>query len=89
VLKKAKICTPPPQVILVSAHGDIPIAVQAMNEGAYGFIEKPLDLNHFRAQVNRAAERAAAAQAEPGAARAAAEQSSRDRRQERGDAAVI
>jgi len=59
VLRKAKSLTPPPQVILVSAHGDIPIAVQAMNEGAYGFIEKPLDLNHFRAQVNRAAERAA------------------------------
>jgi DNA-binding NtrC family response regulator len=56
VLRKAKSLTPPPQVILVSAHGDIPIAVQAMNEGAYGFIEKPLDLNHFRAQVNRAAE---------------------------------
>ena len=56
VLRKAKTLTPPPQVILVSAHGDIPIAVQAMNEGAYGFIEKPLDLNHFRAQVNRAAE---------------------------------
>ena len=59
VLRKAKSLTPPPQVILVSAHGDIPIAVEAMNEGAYGFIEKPLDLNHFRAQVNRAAERAA------------------------------
>lgn len=59
VLKKAKTLTPQPQVILVSAHGDIPIAVQAMNDGAYGFIEKPLDLNHFRAQVNRAAERAA------------------------------
>lgn len=59
VLQKARTLTPPPQVILVSAHGDIPIAVQAMNEGAYGFIEKPLDLNHFRAQVNRAAERAA------------------------------
>jgi DNA-binding NtrC family response regulator len=56
VLRKAKALTPPPQVILVSAHGDIPIAVQAMNEGAFGFIEKPLDLNHFRAQVNRAAE---------------------------------
>src|SRR5580704_7970079 len=56
VLRKAKSLIPPPQVILVSAHGDIPIAVQAMNEGAYGFIEKPLDLNHFRAQVNRAAE---------------------------------
>ena len=59
VLSKAKTLNPPPQVILVSAHGDIPIAVQAMNDGAYGFIEKPLDLNHFRAQVNRAAERAA------------------------------
>ncbi|HEX4054173.1 MAG TPA: sigma-54 dependent transcriptional regulator [Tepidisphaeraceae bacterium] len=59
VLKRAKTLTPPPQVILVSAHGDIPLAVQAMNEGAYGFIEKPLDLNYFRAQVNRAAERAA------------------------------
>ncbi|MGA2582352.1 MAG: sigma-54 dependent transcriptional regulator [Tepidisphaeraceae bacterium] len=55
ILKKAKDLHPPPQVIMVSAHGDIPIAVQAMNEGAFGFIEKPLDLNHFRAQVNRAA----------------------------------
>jgi two-component system response regulator HydG len=59
VLQQTRTLHPPPQVILVSAHGDIPIAVQAMNDGAYGFIEKPLDLNHFRAQVNRAAERAA------------------------------
>jgi DNA-binding NtrC family response regulator len=58
ILRRVKAMDPPPQVILVSAHGDIPIAVQAMNEGAYSFIEKPLDLNHFRAQVNRAAERA-------------------------------
>jgi two-component system response regulator HydG len=57
VLRKARELHPPPPVILVSAHGDIPIAVQAMNEGAYSFIEKPLDLNHFRAQVSRAAER--------------------------------
>ena len=59
VLRKSKGQIPAPQVILVSAHGDIPIAVEAMNEGAFGFIEKPLDLNHFRAQVNRAAEVAA------------------------------
>jgi DNA-binding NtrC family response regulator len=59
VLKLSKDLIPPPQVILVSAHGDIPIAVEAMNQGAYGFIEKPLDLSHFRAQVNRAAERVA------------------------------
>ena len=32
---------------------------QALNEGAYDFIEKPLDLDYFRAQVNRAAEKSA------------------------------
>ena len=30
-----------------------------MNAGAFDFIEKPLDLEDFRAQVNRAAEHAA------------------------------
>jgi DNA-binding NtrC family response regulator len=59
ILKRTKSLHPKPLVILVSAHGDIPIAVQAMNEGAYEFIEKPLDVNHLRAKVNRAAEQAA------------------------------
>jgi len=59
VLKKTKQLEPQPPVILVTAHGDIKTAVQAMNEGAHSFIEKPLDLEHFRAQVSRAAERSA------------------------------
>jgi DNA-binding NtrC family response regulator len=59
LLQRSKQLSPPPPVVLVSAHGDIPVAVEAMNEGAHSFIEKPLDLEHFRAQVNRAAERAA------------------------------
>ena len=59
LLKKTKQLEPPPPVILVTAHGDIKTAVQAMNEGAHSFIEKPLDLEHFRAQVSRAAERSA------------------------------
>jgi DNA-binding NtrC family response regulator len=59
VLALSKKQQPPPPVILVSAHGDIPTAVKAMNEGAYSFIEKPLDLEHFRAQVSRAAEKSA------------------------------
>ena len=46
-------------MILVTAHADIPTCKQAMNEGAYDYIEKPLDLEYFRAQVNRAAEKAA------------------------------
>ena len=59
VLKRTRQSDPAPPVILVTAHGDIPTAVQAMNEGAYSFIEKPLDLEYLRAQVNRAAERSA------------------------------
>jgi DNA-binding NtrC family response regulator len=59
LLKVATELEPSPPVILVTAHGDVPTAVKAMNEGAYSFIEKPLDLEYFRAQVNRAAEKAA------------------------------
>ena len=59
ILKKTKTLDPPPPVVLVTAHGDIPTAVQAMNEGAYSFIEKPLDLEYLRAQVARAAEKSA------------------------------
>ena len=30
-----------PPLVLISAHGDIPMATQAIKDGAYGFIEKP------------------------------------------------
>jgi two-component system response regulator HydG len=59
VLRLSKQVDPPPPVILVTAHSDIPTCKQALNEGAYDYIEKPLDLDHFRAQVNRAAEKSA------------------------------
>jgi two-component system response regulator HydG len=50
---------PPPPVLLVTALNDVPTSKQAMSEGAYDYIVKPLDLEDFRAQVNRAAEKAA------------------------------
>src|SRR5947209_10370526 len=59
VLRLTKDFSPPPPVVLVTAHADIPTCKQALAEGAYDYIEKPLDLDYFRAQVNRAAERAA------------------------------
>ena len=59
VMREAMQRQPPPPVVLVTAHADIPTCKQALHEGAYDFIEKPLDLDYFRAQVNRAAEKAA------------------------------
>ncbi|HEY8666842.1 MAG TPA: sigma-54 dependent transcriptional regulator [Tepidisphaeraceae bacterium] len=59
VLKRSKELNPQPPVVLVTAHADIPTCKQALAEGAYDYIEKPLDLDYFRAQVMRAAERSA------------------------------
>ncbi len=59
VLRRAKTMNPPPPVLLVTAINDVPTSKQAMQEGAYDYITKPLDLEDFRTQVNRAAERAA------------------------------
>src|SRR5437660_10403312 len=59
VLQLARKQSPAPPVILVTAHGAVKTYKEAMNLGAFDFIEKPLDLEDFRAQVNRAAETAA------------------------------
>ena len=48
---------PQTEVIVVTAHGDVSTAVQAMRQGAYDFIQKPLDLEVIRTQVRRAAEK--------------------------------
>src|SRR3954469_2213809 len=44
VLRRAKTLTPPPPVLLVTAINDVPTSKQAMHEGAYDYITKPLDL---------------------------------------------
>jgi len=42
-------------VVLISAHGDIPMAVTAMQQGAYSFIEKPFDPNRLLSVLKHAA----------------------------------
>lgn len=41
-------------VVIVTAHGDIPIAVQAMRDGAYDFMEKTADPEHLVEIARRA-----------------------------------
>lgn len=41
-------------IIFLTGHGDIPIAVQAMREGAFHFLEKPFDDQVFLDYVNLA-----------------------------------
>ena len=42
------------QVIMISGHGNIETAVDAIKKGAYDFIEKPLDLNRLLITVKNA-----------------------------------
>ena len=44
-------------VVLVTGHGDIAMAVQAMRQGAYDFIEKPFKSERLVAVVRHAVER--------------------------------
>ncbi len=42
------------QIIMISGHGNIDTAVQAIKKGAYDFIEKPLDLNRLLITIRNA-----------------------------------
>lgn len=44
-------------VIMISGHGNIDTAVDAIKKGAYDFIEKPLDLNRLLVTMRNAVER--------------------------------
>ena len=45
-----------PPLVLISAHGDIPMAVQAMQDGAYSFVEKPYEPRRLLSILTHAAE---------------------------------
>jgi two-component system response regulator HydG len=54
ILARAKEASPETEVIVVTGHGTIPSAVQAMQQGAFTYLQKPLDLGHLRTAVEKA-----------------------------------
>lgn len=57
VLEKLMERSPETAVIMISGHGNIDTAVEAIKKGAYDFIEKPPDLNRLLVSVRNAMER--------------------------------
>ncbi|MEZ6090341.1 MAG: response regulator [Pirellulaceae bacterium] len=54
VVRRMLIDRPGTAVIVITAHGTVETAVEAMRAGAFDFISKPLDLNLVRQQVLKA-----------------------------------
>jgi two-component system response regulator HydG len=57
ILRKAKHDLPDAEVVVITAHGDIKTAVEAIKQGAFHYLTKPLDMIELRATVDKAAER--------------------------------
>ena len=55
VLAKAKETLPDAEVILVTGHGTVQSAVEAIQQGAFNYLLKPLDLKQLRSVVDSAA----------------------------------
>jgi DNA-binding NtrC family response regulator len=45
-------------IIMITAHGDVPLAVEAMRRGAENFLTKPIELPHLGVAAERALEKA-------------------------------
>jgi DNA-binding NtrC family response regulator len=55
VLREARRVEPTLPVIIMTAYGSVEEAVTAMKEGAFDFIQKPVDLDHLKLLLERAA----------------------------------
>lgn len=57
VLRRVLAIDPTMPVILITGHGDVQMAVEAMRAGAYDFIEKPFSASRLSSVVERAIEK--------------------------------
>ena len=58
LLKRTKQSLPQAEVILATGHGTVASAVSAMQQGAFNYLQKPLDLAQLRVVTEKAAEAA-------------------------------
>lgn len=56
ILKHVKLNHPEVPVVIISGHGNIEIAVAAIKQGAYDFIEKPFNIDQLLVVIRRAME---------------------------------
>jgi two-component system nitrogen regulation response regulator NtrX len=56
ILKTVKRDNPDVPVVIISGHGNIEIAVAAIKQGAYDFIEKPFNIDQLMVVISRAME---------------------------------
>lgn len=57
LLARVRDMDPELPVIIITGHGDVPMAVTALKEGAYDFLEKPVDDSVLLASLKRATEK--------------------------------
>ena len=56
VLSGLKACAPELPVVIVTAHGTVEAAVEAVQAGAFHFLQKPFEVDELRLMVERAVE---------------------------------
>ena len=56
ILMKVKRSNPDMPIVIISGHGNVELAVAAIKQGAYDFIEKPFNIDKLMVVINRAME---------------------------------
>jgi two-component system response regulator HydG len=57
IVRKARSDAPDAEVVVITGHGDVKTAVEAIKLGAANYLTKPVDMGELRAIVSKAAER--------------------------------
>ena len=57
VLKRIKEKSNRTQVILITGHGGVDTAIQALREGAFGYLQKPIDYDELEIEIKKALEK--------------------------------